>query len=281
MIEFSDYELNEYIKNDIPYFDLTTYLQNCNNKKARIEIFTREDIIVSCIEEACKIVRLLNCEVQTFAPSKIRLQKGDVLISFYGEYNNIHKAWRAVQILLEYSCKISTKARQMKDLIDEVNKNCELLTTRKTFPFAKKFCLKASMTGGAIPHRLGLSESILFFNGHRIIYENINDFYKEISNIKKKVPEKKIVVESESFEDAKNLLTFGVDVLQLDKISLDELKEIVDYKNERYKEVKILAAGGINQDNIKEYAKTKIDGIVTSSVYNAGMANLGSRIEII
>jgi molybdenum transport protein len=78
-----------------------------------------------------------------------------------------------------------------------------------------------------------------------------------------------------------NLMKIGVDVIQLDKIDFDELEKIITYKNKNYSNVKILVAGGINLTNIEKYASYKIDGVVTSSVYNCGMANISSRLEII
>ena len=281
MFNLSISELEKYIQDDIPYFDLTTSLQNCNNVKAQIEVFTREDIIVSCSEEAVKIAELLNCKVEFYEKSKTKINKGSTILKYSGDYEDIHKAWRLTQILLEYSCKISTYSYQMKEKIEKINPSCELLTTRKTFPFSKRFCIKAAFCGGAMPHRLNLSETILFFEGHRILYKNNFDFYEDLKRIKTKIPEKKLNVESESFEDSVNLMKIGVDVIQLDKIDFEELEKIITYKNENFPDVKILVAGGINLTNIEKYASYKIDGVVTSSIYNCGMANISSRLEII
>lgn len=281
MFNLSTSELEKYIQDDLPYFDLTTSLQNCNNVKAQIEVYTREEIIVSCSEEAAKIAELLNCKVEFYEKSKTKIKKGSTILKFSGEYEDIHKAWRLTQILLEYSCKISTYSHQMKEKIEEVNPSCELLTTRKTFPFSKRFCIKAAMCGGAMPHRLNLSETILFFEGHRILYKNDNEFYKDLKRIKKKIPEKKLVVESDNLQDCINLMEVEVDVLQLDKIDFEELEKIITYKNVNYPNVKILLAGGINLTNIEKYASFKIDGVVTSSVYNCGMANISSNLKII
>jgi molybdenum transport protein len=281
MFNLSISELEKYIQDDIPYFDLTTSLQNCNGIKAQIEVFTREDIIVSCSEEAAKIAELLNCKVEFFVKSKTKIEKGSTILKYSGDYEDIHKAWRLTQILLEYSCKISTYSYQMKEKIEKTNPSCELLTTRKTFPFSKRFCIKAAFCGGAMPHRLNLSETILFFEGHRILYKNNEEFYEDLKRIKTKIPEKKLNVESESFEDSVNLMKNGVDVIQLDKIDFEELEKIITYKNENYPFVKILVAGGINLTNIEKYASYKIDGVVTSSVYNCGMANISSRLKII
>ena len=281
MFNLSIQELEKYIQDDIPYFDLTTSLQNCNNTIAQIEVFTREDIIVSCSEEAAKIVELLNCKVDFFVKSKNKVEKDGTILKFSGLYEDIHKAWRLTQILLEYSCKISTYSYQMKEKIEKVNPSCELLTTRKTFPFSKRFCIKAAFCGGAMPHRLNLSETVLFFEGHRILYKNNEEFYQDLKRIKTKIPEKKLNVESDNLEDSKNLMKTGVDVIQLDKIDFEELEKIITYKNENFPNVKILVAGGINLTNIEKYASYKIDGVVTSSVYNCGMANISSRLRIV
>lgn len=281
MFNLSISELEKYIQDDLPYFDLTTSLQNCNNEIAQIEVFTREDIIVSCSEEAAKIAELLNCKVEFFVKSKNKIEKDSTILRFSGLYEDIHKAWRLSQILLEYSCKISTYAYQMKEKIEKINPSCELLTTRKTFPFSKRFCIKAAFCGGAMPHRLNLSETVLFFEGHRILYKNNEEFYEDLKRIKTKIPEKKLNVESESLEDSINLMKIGVDVIQLDKIDFEELEKIIAYKNENHPNVKILVAGGINLTNIEKYASYKIDGVVTSSVYNCGMANISSRLRIV
>ena len=280
MFNLSTFELEKYIQDDLPYFDLTTSLQNCNNVLAQIEVYTREDIIVSCSEEAAKIAELLNCKVDFFVKSKNKVEKNGSILKFSGLYEDIHKAWRLTQILLEYSCKISTYAHEMKEKIEKINPSCELLTTRKTFPFSKRFCIKAAFCGGAMPHRLNLSETVLFFEGHRILYKNNEEFYEDLKRIKTKIPEKKLNVESESFEDSINLMKIGVDVIQLDKIDFEELEKIITYKNENFPNVKILVAGGINLTNIEKYASYKIDGVVTSSVYNCGMANISSRLKI-
>ena len=106
MFNLSTFELEKYIQDDLPYFDLTTSLQNCNNAIAQIEVYTREDIIVSCSEEAAKIAELLNCKVEFFVKSKNKIEKGSTILRFSGLYEDIHKAWRLTQILLEYSCKM-------------------------------------------------------------------------------------------------------------------------------------------------------------------------------
>ena len=282
MFNLTQIELEQYINDDIPYFDLTTALQNQNNKCVKLCIYTREDVIVSCSEEAKKVAELLNCTVQNYVPSKTHIKQGETLLEFFGLYEDVHKAWKVCQILLEYSCKIATYTYEMNQKIKSVNSSCELLATRKTFPFAKRFCIKSILNGGAFPHRLNLSETVLFFQNHRILYASNKDFYKAIYDFKIKVPEKKIVVESSALEDMKYLMEYGVDVIQIDKASLEVIAQAVEHKNRYvYDGVKLLATGGIHLNNVEAFAQTKVDGIVTSALYNVGCADLGSTMTLV
>ena len=282
MIYFSDDELQRYIHDDIPYFDLTTFLQNTKNRHAKLSIFTREELMVSCSEEAQRIALLLGCHVKNCMASKTIVKKGEILLEFTGTYEAVHQAWKVCQILLEYSCKIATYTHTMNQKIKAINPSCELLATRKSFPFAKRFCIKSILNGGALPHRLNLSETVLFFDNHRIVYESNKAFYQAIYAFKNKVPEKKIVVESTTLEDIKSLMEYGVDVIQIDKASQELVIQAVEHKNRYlYKNVKLLAAGGINLNNVETFAQTNVRGIVTSALYNAGCADLGSTMTLI
>jgi molybdenum transport protein len=275
-------ELEAYIADDIPYFDLTTYLQDVQDQQVKLTLFTRDDIVIASIEEAYKIAQLFNCQVlEGWLMSGDRIKSGESILSLIGDYNDIHKAWRSIQILLEYSCQMATYTFEMKKSITKVNPNCELLATRKSFPFAKRFCIKSIMVGGAMPHRLGLSETIVLFAHHRSVYKNTKKFYSAITKLKLKTPEKKIVVESDSLEDAIALIDAQADVIQLDKMPNKQIEKIVQYRNEKDPSIKVLVAGGINKKNAKEYAALGVDGIVTSALYNAGLANLGSRLELL
>lgn len=279
MFNLNDNELLQYINEDLPYFDLTTYIQDISSKEVTLEIYTREDIIVACSEEAARIATLLNCKVIFFAKSKIKAKKDEVILKLKGDYNDIQKALKLCQVLLEYCCKIATYTNLMVEKIKRVNNSCELLTTRKSFPFAKKACIKAILAGNATPHRLGLSESILFFDYHRKVYKNVEEFYNQIKIFKQKAPEKKIVIESNTFKDCKILMQNEVDVIQLDKVKLKTLKKIIEFRDLYYPNTKLLVAGGINLNNIEEYAKLNINGIVSSSMYSCGMANLGCNLK--
>lgn len=276
---FSEAEILAYINEDLPYFDLTTSLQDID-KNVILEIKTREDIIVSCVDISAKIANLLGCEAQICVPNSKEAKAGEAIIKILGSYNDVHKVWKLAQITLEYACKISTYTNLMVKEAKKVSDKCQILTTRKTFPFAKKLCLKAVLEGSGGVHRLNLSDSVLFFDNHIKAYGSFDDFLAQIPNFKVKAPEKKIVVECENLTNFSKLLKAGADVIQCDKMSVDELKEAVNLKNKIGTNTIIIASGGINAKNVAFYAATGIDAVTTSAVYTQGMADLTSVLSI-
>ena len=95
-----------------------------------------------------------------------------------------------------------------------------------------------------------------------------------------KMVEKKIILETENMHDSLKALHYDfIDGLQLDKLSPDEIKSIVKERNKINPHILILAAGGINKDNIKEYAATYADVIVSSAFFHGKPLDIKAVIE--
>ncbi|WP_149714089.1 ModD protein [Campylobacter concisus] len=274
----SDAEILSYINEDIPYFDLTTSLQNID-KNASLEIYSRDEICVSCVDVAASVARLLGCESKIFAKNSQICKAGDVIIKIYGSYEDVHKAWKLAQVALEYASAIATYTNKMANTAKSVNKKCEILATRKSFPFAKKFCVKAVLEGGGGIHRLGLSDSILFFKNHMKAYGSFDKFLLHLPEFKAKMAERKICVEAENLDEASKLLKANCDVVQCDKFSPELIKNVLSLRDEISPNTMIIAAGGINLANVKDYANA--DAIVTSAMYSKGVADISTRLEIL
>lgn len=280
MYRIDDIKLTEYIKSDVPYLDLTSeYLEV--DKTASLTLFSRESLTLCGSEEAKRIAELLDCKVVLYRPSKSSVEKGESFFQMEGSFSDIHRAWRLIQNLFEYGSGIATYAAGMLGSIKAENPNCELYTTRKTFPFAKEISVKAIRCGGAFPHRLGLSETILIFDNHKQAFSSKEEYYNALRTLQLRSLEKKLTVEADSTEEAKELIDFGVDALQLDKLTPEQLKEIVAYKNQKNPGIKILAAGGIRQENAAVFAATGVDAIVSGAPYQSRAADIGSTMQVL
>ena len=267
MLFYTRDELEKLVREDVPYLDLTTFLLEIGSQKGEISYSFRHDAVVCGTEEAVEIFKLFNIEVVHFVPSGTFVKSKEPFLKGKGSAENLHIVWKAVQTLIEYASGIATRTFKLVSLAIQGNPKVAVVTTRKHFPGTKKLSIKAILAGGALPHRLGLSETILVFQEHLNFLGGYQEFFKVLPSIKTKVPEKKIVLEVKDLETALLALKHPVDVLQLDKFPIPQIKTVVEEAKKLKNPVKIAAAGGINENNIKEVAETGVDIIVLSSAY--------------
>jgi molybdenum transport protein len=280
MITLSDHELDALLAEDVPYGDLTTRSLGIDTQPARITFATRErPLVASCTEEAVRLCGLYGLEIDGFVKSGALVPPKSVFLEARGEAGNIHRIWKSVQNLLDYASGISTYTREAVVLARSINPDIVVATTRKTTPFTKKIAIKAVESGGGVAHRLGLSESILIFDYHRVFFPSEEAFAEALNRAKKSNPEKKIVMEAGDFDEALKFARLGADILQLEKFPLSKLSDAVQMLRADYPHITLIATGGISAKNIAEYAGTGVDMIVTSSPYNAQPADIKVRIE--
>lgn len=280
MITLSDHELETLLAEDVPYGDLTTQSLGIDAQSARITFATRErPLVASCTEEAVRLCGLYGLEIDGFVKSGTLVPPKSVFLEARGEAAAIHRIWKSVQNLLDYAGGISTYTREAVLLARSINPDIVVATTRKTTPFTKKIAIKAVESGGGVAHRMGLSESILIFDYHRVFFPSDEAFAEALNRAKKANPEKKIVMEAGDFDEALKFARLGADILQLEKFTLSKLSDAVQMLRADYPHITLIATGGISAKNIAEYAGTGIDMIVTSSPYNAQPADIKVRIE--
>lgn len=279
MIFFSSEDIDRIMKEDISYLDLTSLALGINDQPGSITYFTREEAVVCGTEEVKQVFDRLHIDSDRYVPSGQSVKAGDILISGQGRAADLHMAWKVCQNILDHCSGIATKTRKMVDLVKSCNSDISVFTTRKSFPGTKALALKSILAGGAMPHRLGLSETILIFKQHMNFIGGFEVLLTRLPRIKSECSEKKVIVEADSIEQAFRLCQAGADGIQFDKIPLKELQTACDTIKSEYPGVVLLAAGGINETNVLDYAQIKIDGIVTTSLYHAKPIDVGVRME--
>ena len=271
-------EIDQLIKEDVPYIDLTSYSLGINDQIGRITYFTRAAATVCGTEEVRMIFERLNIKTERLIASGTATDANTELISGLGRGADLNLAWKVGQNILEHCSGIATKTRAMLSLAQAYNPQIAILTTRKGFPGTKALAIKAIMAGGAMPHRLGLSETVLIFKQHLNFIGGFKALLAKMPQLKAECCEKKIIVEVTNYADAKLLCGAGVDGIQFDKIPASDLKAMVAKLKSEFPQTIFLAAGGVNEANVAEYAQTNVDGIVTTSLYSALPVDIGVKI---
>ncbi|MDA8430749.1 MAG: ModD protein [Geobacteraceae bacterium] len=274
-----DRDIERFIEEDLPYGDLTTHLLGLGAAPGRIAFSTREETTLCCTEEAARVLQKCGATTMSCMPSGTRLPAGIEFLTADGPARTLHAGWKVALNLLEYASGIASRTGRIVEKCRAVNPVLSVVTTRKSFPGTKKIAIKAVTAGGALPHRLGLSETVLVFKQHTAFLGGLEEFLATVAELKSKAPETKIIVEADSREEALLIARSGADIVQLDKIASPELTECVSAIRGINPNILISAAGGINEANAAEYAASGIDIIVLSSVYFGTPADIGVSIQ--
>jgi molybdenum transport protein len=264
-------ELEELVADDTPYGDLTTSALGIGDMPGQMEFCARGSMIVAEAESAVAILEIAGCRVKLAAASGAALTPGSRILYAEGSAASLHRGWKVAQTLIEIWSGVATAARAIVDAAAAVSPGIVVACTRKNVPGTKSFAIRAVRAGGAIMHRLGLSETILVFPEHRaFLAEPLPDTVKRLHH---GAPEKKLVIEVKSIDDAVAAVDAGFDVIQAEKFSPEQIAALTARLRERtgsgsFRPL-IAAAGGVNAGNAAAYAQAGADVIVTSAPYLA------------
>lgn len=279
MIYISDEILDRFIKEDVPYLDLTTLVLGIGAEPGEICFAAREETVLCGTEEAARIFAKLGVGVVEMQPSGSIVQPGEIFLHGAGNAAGLHQVWKVALNILEYASGIATRTWKLRTKAQKINPEVELVTTRKVFPGTKELAIKAIVAGGAFPHRLGLSETILVFTQHLNFCGGIEGFIENLALYKQKAYEKKIIVETTELDEAVKLAQAGVDALQFDKVSPSRLQEIVRTVRAVNPAIVLIGAGGINDSNVEAYAETGVDVLNTTSPYFGKPSDIAVTIQ--
>lgn len=268
MMRIPDGRLDYFVSEDVPYADLTSEILGISNARGDMEYYTREGCVLAGVEEVARIATRLNCEVELHRQSGDRVESNDVIMRVSGKAGDLHQVWKVGLNLLDHLSAVATKTRHMVEAVHAANPDCEVLTTRKSMPGCKDLLTEAIMAGGAYPHRMGLSETVLVFDNHWEFMGGFDAFVEQLPRIRRRCVEKKLFVEA-SPEQARVLAEVGVDGIQFDKVTPPELESLVPELRAIDSHITLVAAGGINPGNASEYAATGVDGLVTTALFTA------------
>lgn len=256
--------IDDLLAEDTPFGDLTTCALGIGDKPANLTMAVRAEAVVCGSEVAHALFIRAGAEGQVLVPTGSAAAAGAMILEAYGPAEAIHRAWKVSQTLIEYLSGIATATEAIVRAAKSVSPDIAVVTTRKTFPGSKRLMIAAIKAGGALPHRLSLSETVLVFPEHRAF---LADPAAAVAELRRALPEKKVVVEVASIAEAEGMLAARPDVLQCEKMHPDEIAQVVVQAATLSAGTLVAAAGGVNASNAAAYAAAGAHILVTSAPY--------------
>ena len=273
-----DVVLDNLLADDVPLLDLTTHVLAIGDRPGSMTFAARDPMIVACAEEAARIITRAGATAELQTASGDKLEPGAPILTARGSAASLIRAWKMAQNLIEVASGIATATRHIVEAARAVKPHIAVTCTRKNAPGTKLMSVKAILAGGASPHRLGLSETILIFAEHRSFLAGVPE--KDIvAMIRREAAEKKIIVEVGSVEEALIWAKSGADVIQAEKFAPHAIESLCRELAQQAPRPLVAAAGGVNATNAAAYANAGADILVTSSPYWGKPLDVAVRLK--
>ncbi len=241
---------------DLGMGDITTDSIVPEGKKAKARFLAKEAGIIAGLPVAEMAMGILVPDMEFI----YKIQEGDGVEPYQevaqvtGSARGILGAERVALNFLQRLSGIATLTWRMAELIRPYG--VKVADTRKTTPNLRILEKYAVAVGGGMNHRYGLDDAALIKDNHIEVAGGIS---QAVQLLRRQIScTKKIEVETETLEQVKEALECGVDIIMLDNMSLEMMREAVALIDGR---AIIEASGGITSDRIVEVAKTGIDYI--------------------
>ncbi|HDK7156816.1 TPA: carboxylating nicotinate-nucleotide diphosphorylase [Clostridium botulinum] len=252
--------LKSAIKEDLSFEDITTESIVKENRKAKVDLIAKEDGIIAGLEVFRRVFLLIeDIDAKFYIKDGDKVHKDEKIGEVFGNVKTLLTAERVALNFLQRMSGIATLTRQFVDELKSTK--TKLLDTRKTTPNLRIFEKYAVRVGGGFNHRFGLNDGILIKDNHINAAGGIKN---AIALAKNSTPfVRKIEVEVENLEQLEEALDCKADIIMLDNMSLDMMKEAIYIIDGR---AITEASGNVTLDKIKNIANCGVDYISTGSL---------------
>lgn len=263
------------LEEDITSEDVSTNAVMPKAQKGSVDLIAKQDGIIAGLDVYARTFELLEADTQIEfqCADGDAVKKGQLLAVVTGDIRVLLSGERVALNYLQRMSGIATYTHEVVELLK--GSSVTLLDTRKTTPNCRIFEKYAVRVGGGQNHRYNLSDGVLLKDNHIGAAGSVT---KAIQMAKAYAPfVRKIEVEVETLEQVKEAAEAGADIIMLDNMTPDTMKQAVDLINGR---AKTECSGNITRENIKKIREIGVDyvssGALTHSapILDISMKNL-------
>lgn len=255
------------LQEDIGSGDVTTMATVPAGITRRAELVAKEDFTLAGIDVARRVFTTLDSDV-AFEALKVdgsRVQRGDVLAWIKADARILLQGERVALNLLQRMSAVATMTARFVAAV--AHTDAIIVDTRKTTPGLRVLDKYAVRMGGGQNHRTSLYDGVLIKENHIAAAGGIS---AAVAGARRSAPHTlKIEVEAETMDDVREALEAGADIIMLDNMSLDQMKEAVELIGER---ALTEASGGVNLDTVADIAATGVDLISVGALTHSSGA---------
>ncbi|WP_411329392.1 carboxylating nicotinate-nucleotide diphosphorylase [Blautia hansenii] len=249
------------LQEDISSEDVTTNAVMRNRKQGEVQLICKQDGIIAGLGVFERVFKLLDetTEVEFYAEDGDEVKNKQLLGVIRGDIRVLLSGERTALNYLQRMSGIATYTHQIAELLKETK--IKLLDTRKTTPNMRIFEKYAVKVGGGYNHRYNLSDGILLKDNHIGAAGSVK---KAVEMAKKYAPfVRKIEIETENLEMVKEAVEAGADIIMLDNMTPEVMKEAVKLIDGR---AETECSGNVTKENIERLVEVGVDYISSGAL---------------
>ena len=261
----SNFYVEDHVKSalmeDIGFGDVTTESIITEDKIFTASLVSRCDGIICGLEVFKTVFKILSndVEVKLLFKDGDEIKKGDVLAQIKGAGKYLLLGERVALNYVQRMSGIATETNKYQKAIGDLP--CKIVDTRKTTPNFRAFEKYSVKVGGGALHRFNLSDCAMIKDNHIKVAGSVTN---AVNMVKANLSHAhKIELECDTIEQIKEALPLGVDIIMLDNMSLEQMKEAVKLINHR---AIVEASGNVNINTVREIAQCGVDIISSSAI---------------
>ena len=264
------------LNEDIGTGDITTLSTIPADKTATGRFVAKEDMIICGIDLAAHIFGRIDPSIELKANFKDgdAVKKGDVIAVVSGNAQNVLTGERTALNFMQRLTGIATRTHA--SVAEVAGTNAKITDTRKTTPGLRVLEKYAVRVGGGTNHRFNLADGVLIKDNHIAVSGGIQNAVK---NARAVIPHTlKIEVEVETKEQLAEALDAGADIIMLDNMSNDLMRECVGIVAGR---ALVEASGNMGEKSLREVAETGVDIIsIGALTHTVKAADISLKFQI-
>ena len=263
------------LQEDITSEDVSTNAVMPTATKGTVELIAKEDGVIAGFDIYARVFTILDekTEIDFYCKDGDEVKKGELMATVTGDIRVLLSGERVALNYLQRMSGIATYTRQVAKLLE--GSKVTLLDTRKTTPNCRVFEKYAVRVGGGCNHRYNLSDGVLLKDNHIGAAGSVT---KAIQMAKAYAPfVRKIEIEVETLEQVKEAVEAGADIIMLDNMTPEVMKQAVELIDGR---AQTECSGNITKENIQKIREIGVDfvssGALTHSapILDISMKNL-------
>lgn len=249
------------LKEDITSEDITTNSVMPEYQAGEVELICKEDGIIAGLDVFKRVFELLDADtnVEFFCKDGDKVEKGQKLAIVRGDIRVLLSGERTALNYLQRMSGIATYTRKIADLLE--GSKTKLLDTRKTTPNMRVFEKYAVKVGGGYNHRFNLSDGILLKDNHIGAAGGVKEAVRMAKEYAPFV--RKIEVEVENLDMLKEALEAGADIIMLDNMSVEDMKEAVRLTAGK---AETECSGNVTKENVARLVDIGVDYISSGAL---------------